>query len=180
MLKTLQLNWHVVRMPLGEPEESAYRLVCSFASNRRDIRNVAIDDLQEGAVAVVAENVKRLRLDRRRVHGLPQQVRPLQLRVGRLLGFLGHRLDGRRAIDGLLGAGDVRQPVNRQSICDDIFKGGRGLLRSQWGPKGRGLFPLLLLGPVEHVGRFDLGSGGSAGGDAEKKTIRWISKKQPS
>jgi hypothetical protein len=79
------------------------------------IRNVAVDDLEESAMAVVAKKIEGLGFDRGRVHGLPEQVRALQLGMGRLLGFFGDRLDGRGAIDGFLGAGDVRQPVNRQS-----------------------------------------------------------------
>lgn len=78
---------------------------------RGSIRHVTIDDLGERDVAVVAHEVEARCLDRRRIHGFPRKVLALQLGEGRLLGLEGDRLDGGRAIDGLLGAGDIRQPV---------------------------------------------------------------------
>lgn len=80
----------------------------------RDIRNVAVDDLAHGNVAIIGKEVEALRLDIGRVHLLPLEVLTGELGVGRLGRLLGDGLDGRGPIDGLLGAGDVGQPSTGQ------------------------------------------------------------------
>lgn len=85
------------------------------------------------------------------------------IRRVRLLCLLSNRFDGSRAVDGLLGAGDVGQPGSVGLAYDDSISrakpwrgdearnGGACIFRS---PEG---FFLLLLCPVEHVGGRDVG-----------------------
>lgn len=73
-------------------------------------RNVTIDDLHETNVTIVRRQIKGLSLDTGRVHGLPFQVIAGDLRVRDVLCFFSDGPDSRRAIDGLLCAGDVGQP----------------------------------------------------------------------
>lgn len=85
----------------------------------------------------------------------------LGVRGARLLGLLGHRLDSSRAIDGLLGAGDVGQPkASRLSVSNAVVRFfGQTLGGADKGEEWRGLYVvdemvgfLLLLCPVEHLG----------------------------
>jgi hypothetical protein len=75
-----------------------------------DSRNVAVDDLNHADVAAVGDEVPGLSLDTGRVDCVPLHVISGQLGVGLCLCLLADGLDGRGAIDGLLGAGDVGQP----------------------------------------------------------------------
>jgi hypothetical protein len=77
----------------------------------RNIRYVTIDELSKGDVTVVAKDVKGVCLNRSRVHSLPLQVISRDLGVGSLLGLCSDRLDGRGAVDRLLGAGDIGQSI---------------------------------------------------------------------
>lgn len=76
------------------------------------IRNVAVDDLAEGDGAILGEEVKDLVLDACLIWRQPLVVGSGQLGIRRagLLCLLGDRFDGGRAVDGLLGAGDIGQP----------------------------------------------------------------------
>lgn len=93
-----------------------------------DVRNVAVDDLRETNDAVIRHEVEALGLDASRLHSSPFQVVPDELRVRRLLGLFGNRLDGRGAIDGLLGAGDIGQSVGvkqRRDVISTVKLPGR-------------------------------------------------------
>ena len=62
-------------------------------------------------MAILGEEVEDLGLDGCRIHGEPLQVVALEFGIGRLLGLEGDGPDGGGSIDGLLGAGDIRQPI---------------------------------------------------------------------
>lgn len=98
----------------------------------RIIRNVAVNDLGHGNGAILGKEVKDLVFDACLVQRQPGVVGPGQLAIRRvgLLCLLGNGLDGRWAIDGLLGAGDVGQPrgqqlsiSNRHSIFGKTLEG---------------------------------------------------------
>jgi hypothetical protein len=73
--------------------------------------DVVVDDLEHANVAGVRVEVEGLCLDIGVIEGLPLQVVLGQLGVGRVACILANRLDGFRAVDGLLGAGNRGQPV---------------------------------------------------------------------
>lgn len=77
------------------------------------LRHIAVDDLRESDVAAVRLYVECLRLDTGRVHGLPFQVVARDFGIRRRLSFFSYRSDGRRAVDGFLGAGDIGQSASR-------------------------------------------------------------------
>lgn len=67
-----------------------------------NLRNVAVDQLNHDQCSVVSHDVEGLGLDVGVLVGLPAQIILGQDSVGGLLSLLGDRLDGIRAIDGLL------------------------------------------------------------------------------
>jgi hypothetical protein len=75
------------------------------------VPNVAMDDLAQGVVSTFRHDVEALGLNAGVAQGLPLQVRVGEFGEGRLLGLLGYRLDGRGAIDRLLGARNIGEPV---------------------------------------------------------------------
>jgi hypothetical protein len=79
-----------------------------------NVRHVTIDDLDKGKLTTVGHEIKGVRLDAGRLRRLPFQIIPSELRIGRCLSLLGDRLDGGRAVDRLLSAGDVGQPAKDQ------------------------------------------------------------------
>lgn len=115
-----------------------------------NIRNVAVDDLRKTDVAVVRHQIEALGLDTGRLHGRPLQVIAGKFGKRSLFGFFGHRLDRRRAVDGLLSAGDVGQPRSagdRQMVswcwyCDGVA--GWTMKAQQ---KGKGLDRLTVASP---------------------------------
>lgn len=90
-------------------ERSVYVVV---GSGTLVLRNVVVDDLQETIVAAVSLEIERLRLDAGLVNELPLQVFLGELRVGGIAGILAHRVDGLRAVLGLLSTGDIGQPAS--------------------------------------------------------------------
>ena len=74
--------------------------------------DVIVDDLEEANVTRIRVEVEGLRLDVGVVESLPLEVLLGQLGVRRVACILANRLDGFRAVDGLLGTGDRGQPVN--------------------------------------------------------------------
>ncbi len=91
----------------------------------RNLRNVAVDDLCEGNVAGVREEIEAFRLDASGLQRLPLEVIAGSLSVWLRLGLLGDRLDRGGAIDGLLGAGDVGQPGGRPVSQNRRLRGTR-------------------------------------------------------
>ena len=71
--------------------------------------DVVVNDLEEANVTSFRVEVKGLRLDVGVVEGLPFQVLLVQLGEGRVACILANRLDGFRAVNGLLGTGNRRQ-----------------------------------------------------------------------
>lgn len=113
----------------------------------RIIRNVAVDDLGHGNGAILSKEVKDLVFDACLVQRQPGVVGPGQLAIRRvgLLCLLGNGLDGRWAIDGLLGAGDVGQPDESSFPLAIVirflvkpWRGGQGRMAGlvPWGPDG--------------------------------------------
>lgn len=86
-----------------------------------DLRDVAVNDLDHADVAAVGHEVPGLCFDAGRVNRDPLHVALLQLCVGRRLCLFANGLDSRRAIDGLLGAGDVGQPRIRSVEGNGVF-----------------------------------------------------------
>lgn len=74
------------------------------------IRNVAVDNLGKGYIAIIAKEIEALGFNRCRIHGLPLQVITLELSKGRSDGLMSNRSDGTGAVDGLLSASDICQP----------------------------------------------------------------------
>jgi hypothetical protein len=74
-----------------------------------NLRYVAVDKLQEANTSLVSENVEGLRLDIGVIQSGPLQVLLGQLGVCRFASVLSNRLDGIRAILGLLGASNSGQ-----------------------------------------------------------------------
>lgn len=72
-------------------------------------RNVAVDDLNHGQLAIVGHHIEGLRLDIRVLVGTPAQVVPGEHSVGDLFGLLGNRADGVGTVFGLLGASNSGQ-----------------------------------------------------------------------
>lgn len=70
-----------------------------------------MNDLHKRQVAAVRRQVENLRLNARRVHVHPFEIVARELRVRHRRGLLGDGADGGGAVDGLLGAGHVGQPV---------------------------------------------------------------------
>lgn len=100
----------------------------------RSVRHVTIDDLGKGELAVFRHEIEGLRLDAGRFHRLPFHVITGEFRIGCRLGLFGDRLDGRGAIDGLLGAGNIGEPDEEQV---------RTMGRARWG-----IEPLILTSVV--------------------------------
>lgn len=78
---------------------------------RTRTEDVVVDDLEYAHVAGVCVEVEGLCLDIGVVESLPFQVVLGQLGEGRVTCILANRLDGFRAVDGLLGSGNRGQPV---------------------------------------------------------------------
>lgn len=77
---------------------------------RVDIRNVTIDDLSKSRITIVADQIETEGFYARCVHSEPFHILPLELGIRRLFGLFSDGSDGRRAIDGLFGAGHIGQP----------------------------------------------------------------------
>lgn len=75
-----------------------------------NLLDIAVYNLGHTQLSIVRNHVEGLGLDASRSHGLPFQIVSSEFGIGSRLCFLSDRLDGRRAIDGLLGAGDIGQP----------------------------------------------------------------------
>lgn len=73
--------------------------------------DVVVDNLEEANVASVRVEVEGLGLNVGVVECLPLQILLGQLGEGRVACVLSNRLDGLRAVDGLLGTGDGGQPA---------------------------------------------------------------------
>jgi hypothetical protein len=76
------------------------------------LRYIAVNDLHEADASFVSEEVKCLRLDVGVVQSGPFQVLLGQLGECRVACGLSNRLDGLRAILGLLGTGYGGQPAH--------------------------------------------------------------------
>jgi len=81
-----------------------YDLVCMCRGD--NLRDVVVDDLQDALVAGIREQIEGLGLDICVVKRHPLEVLLGQLGVGRLVALLSNRLNGLRAVFGLLGAGN--------------------------------------------------------------------------
>ena len=75
------------------------------------LRNIAVNNLHKRQVSAIRRQVENLGLHARRVHIHPFEIVALELRERHRRGLLGDGADGGGAIDGLLGAGHVGQPV---------------------------------------------------------------------
>lgn len=86
--------------------------VLSYSVSREwHVHNVGVDNLSEADVALLGHEVETEGLNRGRVHGVPFHVIVGELGVRGCLGLLGDRADVGWAIDWLLGAGDIGQPM---------------------------------------------------------------------
>lgn len=105
----------VVRQRITRPEEGL--LVVGVEElgvelhRRARTKDVVVDDLEETNVAGVREEVEGLCLDVGVVESLPFQVLLGQLGKRRVACILSDRLDGFRAVNGLLGTGNGGQPA---------------------------------------------------------------------
>jgi len=75
------------------------------------VRDIAVDDLSHGDMTAICGDVEGLRLDTGVGKSSPFQVVPRQLGVRHGLGLLSDGVNGRGAIDGFLGSGDVGEPL---------------------------------------------------------------------
>ena len=87
-------------------EELGVELHC-----RTCTEDIVVYDLEEANMASVRKEIEGLRLDIGVVQRLPFQVLLGQLGESRVACILSNRLDGLRAIDGLLSTGNRRQPA---------------------------------------------------------------------
>lgn len=105
----------VIRQRIARPKERL--LVVGVEELRIELHrrarteDVVVDDLEESNVAALRYEIESLRLDIRIVESLPFEVLLGQLGEGRVACILTDRLDGFRAVDGLLGTGNRGQPV---------------------------------------------------------------------
>ena len=80
----------------------------------------------------VGEEVEGLRLDIGVLERRPLQILLVQLAVGRFAGLLSHGLDGVWAVDGLLCAGNGRQPGRLSEPFSSCSAGTDDALTSTW------------------------------------------------
>lgn len=76
-----------------------------------NVRHVAVDDLAHAHLAAIGREVEGLGLDKVAIDFLPLEVIALGLGVGCFFGLFGDGVESASAVNRLLSAGDVGQPV---------------------------------------------------------------------
>lgn len=76
-----------------------------------NLQDIAVDDLREAEMAAVRGEVEDLGFDACHIYGLPLQILPSELGIGSRLGLFSNGLDCCWAINWLLSASDIGQPM---------------------------------------------------------------------